>query len=177
MHWLNIGCNYRVLGVSYCVAGSGHDGEEWTRMTTHQQFRVLGWILLALGVISAVPLLVFTLILAVAGIGAGLSSGSASSSSDMPAILSILPLGIMLAIVVFALGIAVSHIIAGAGLLGRRPWARTATIVSSIISLPGAPIWTVLGVFGLWLMYSTDGMRAWDEYLRGADGPPPARYS
>ncbi len=43
-------------------------------------------------------------------------------------------------------------ILGGWGLLKRHNWARILVIVISILNLPGFPIGTVLGVYGLWVL-------------------------
>lgn len=53
---------------------------------------------------------------------------------------------------VSALG-AVS-ILGGWGLLKRQNWARILVIVISILNLPGFPIGTALGIYGLWVLIS-----------------------
>lgn len=47
-------------------------------------------------------------------------------------------------------------ILAGWGLLKRQEWARILIIVLSILSLPGFPIGTALGVYGLWVMFNDE---------------------
>jgi hypothetical protein len=56
--------------------------------------------------------------------------------------------------VIFALVLLLSlpGIIAGAGLLKFRPWARVLTIVISALDLPMVPFGTALGIYGLWVL-------------------------
>ncbi|MCL5746126.1 MAG: hypothetical protein M1541_19720 [Acidobacteria bacterium] len=56
--------------------------------------------------------------------------------------------------VVFVLVLLLSlpSVIAGAGLLKFRPWARILTIVLSALNLPMAPFGTALGIYGLWVL-------------------------
>jgi hypothetical protein len=42
--------------------------------------------------------------------------------------------------------------VAGIGLLKMRPWARTWTLVASIINLLSIPFGTALGIYGLWVI-------------------------
>jgi len=49
---------------------------------------------------------------------------------------------------------AVAGIAAGWGLLDRRPWARTLTIVLGIIKLIEFPLGTALGIYTLWVLAS-----------------------
>lgn len=48
--------------------------------------------------------------------------------------------------------LSVPGIIAGAGLLKFRPWARMLTIVLSAINLLNVPFGTALGIYGLWVL-------------------------
>jgi hypothetical protein len=53
--------------------------------------------------------------------------------------------------------ISAPGLIAGIGLLSFQPWARILTIVISALELPGFPIHTALGVYGLWVLLSNEG--------------------
>ncbi len=59
-------------------------------------------------------------------------------------------IGGIIALVVVLL--SVPGIVAGAGLLGFRPWARVLTIVLSALHLINVPLGTALGVYGLWAL-------------------------
>jgi hypothetical protein len=50
-------------------------------------------------------------------------------------------------------------VITGIGLLRLRPWARIAGIVISIIGLKMIPFGTIVGVYGLWVLFSKDTER------------------
>jgi len=60
-------------------------------------------------------------------------------------------------IVTVVMVISLPELIAGIGLLSLQPWARILTIVLSVLELPGFPIHTALGVFGLWVLLSVEG--------------------
>jgi hypothetical protein len=51
---------------------------------------------------------------------------------------------------------AVPRLIAGIGLLKQRPWARALTLVVSALGLLDAPIGTLLGIYGLVVMFRAD---------------------
>lgn len=51
------------------------------------------------------------------------------------------------------------HLMAGYKLFKEKPGARTWGIISSIISLPGMPLGTALGVYGLWFLFGEEGKR------------------
>ena len=49
------------------------------------------------------------------------------------------------------------NLTAGYKMLKEKPGARTWAIVASIICLPGIPLGTALGVYGLWFMFGDEG--------------------
>ena len=63
---------------------------------------------------------------------------------------------------------ALPGIIAGWGLLQFKPWARILTIVLSAINLLNAPVGTIIGIYGLWVMLHPE-----TERLFSAVSPPP----
>jgi len=60
--------------------------------------------------------------------------------------------------IVSALGI-----IAGWGLIERRPWARTMAIVFGCLALLNIPLGTALGIYTLWVLGSSDSGRQYRE--------------
>lgn len=50
----------------------------------------------------------------------------------------------------------------GYGLYKLRPWSRLAGIVLSILLLIIFPFGTILGVYGLWVLFSRDGERLFE---------------
>ena len=66
-------------------------------------------------------------------------------------------------IMVFAFALSVPGIIAGVGLLSYRPWARILTIVLSALDLLNIPFGTALGIYGLWVLLTTEGARFFVE--------------
>ena len=67
----------------------------------------------------------------------------------------------MIGTVVFVLVLLLSlpTVIAGAGLLKFRPWARILTIVLSALNLPMVPFGTALGIYGLWVLLQQETER------------------
>ena len=63
------------------------------------------------------------------------------------------------ALVLFAVIMSLPAVIIGYGLYRFRPWARIAGIVLSIVSLIVFPFGTLLGVYGLWVLFSGDTER------------------
>ena len=52
---------------------------------------------------------------------------------------------------------ALPGLLAGYGLLTLKPWARPLTIVLGVLDLFRFPLGTILGVYTLWVMLSTEG--------------------
>jgi len=62
--------------------------------------------------------------------------------------------GALLAAVLLAM--AIPSVICGWGLLRFRPWARILGIILSAISLVRFPLLTLLGIYGLWVLFKKD---------------------
>jgi hypothetical protein len=86
--------------------------------------------------------------------------GVAGAASDPDAWVALPILGFTgAALGTFILILSLPGIIAGAGLLKYRPWARILTIVLSALNLMNVPFGTILGIYGLWVMLSDEGSR------------------
>lgn len=72
------------------------------------------------------------------------------------------------ALVAFLVILSLPGIITGVGLLKYRPWARILGIVLSALNLFYFPFGTVLGVYGLWVLFNKD-----TEPLFRTGAPPP----
>jgi len=59
-------------------------------------------------------------------------------------------------IFVFVMLVSIPGLIAGVGLLKLRPWARILGIVISAVNILNFPFGTALGVYGLWVLLSTE---------------------
>jgi hypothetical protein len=66
-------------------------------------------------------------------------------------------------VLIVLLVLSVPGIIAGVGLLSYQPWARILTIVLSILDLMSIPFGTALGIYGLWVLFTTEGARLFDQ--------------
>jgi hypothetical protein len=53
--------------------------------------------------------------------------------------------------------LSLPSILAGAGLLHFRPWARILTIILSAFDLLHVPLGTLLGIYGFWVLLSREG--------------------
>lgn len=123
-------------------------------MDTH--IKVLGWLYIVLGVLGLLGAGAVVLIL----VGSGLISGDRTAISVLVIIAAIVGGFLVL--------VSLPGIVAGAGLLGYRPWARILTLILGILNLPGFPVGTVLGVYTLYVLLD-------DETARLFNGVQPAR--
>jgi hypothetical protein len=120
-------------------------------MDTH--VKVLAVLQIALGALCLLGALVLTLVF-IGGFGA------VSISDDPDAAVALPFIGIAgVALVTFLLVLSLPGIITGIGLLRLRPWARVIGIVLSILGLMAIPLGTVVGVYGLWVLFSKDTER------------------
>lgn len=97
--------------------------------------------------LSALLLLV-ALIVFVAVVGGGLLS------ADALAIGITTTVGTLVAL--FFVLIALPGIVAGIGLLRRRPWARTLTLVIAVLNLLNFPFGTAIAVYSFWVLMHRD---------------------
>lgn len=67
------------------------------------------------------------------------------------------------AVIILLLICGIVGIGAGVGLLRHRAWARTAVIVLSFFYLLNIPLGTLLGVYGLWVLMSSEGERYYHQ--------------
>jgi len=75
---------------------------------------------------------------------------------------------------VLTLILCLPSILAGWGLLKRKPWARIVAIILGVLSLPGIPLGTAIGIYTLWVMLNKDTMPLFGgTAVATAGGPPP----
>jgi hypothetical protein len=123
-----------------------------------QHVRILGILHIvfgALGVLAAIcVLLIFGGISAVVG----LSDHSSESLTAIP-ILGLIGGFVFLLVLVLSL----PGLIIGIGLMQFRPWARIAGIILSALDLVSVPPFgTALGIYGLWVLLSSETERMFE---------------
>jgi hypothetical protein len=121
-------------------------------METH--LKVLAAVQIVCGALGVMAALVLTLIF-------GGTLSIVGASGDPEAAMAIPIIGITgIAVVVFLLVLSLPGIVVGIGLWQRRPWARVGGIVLSVFNLFGVPFLTLLGIYGLWVLFSkeTEGL-------------------
>ncbi|HOK53373.1 MAG TPA: hypothetical protein PLU88_05230 [Armatimonadota bacterium] len=119
-----------------------------------KHFRILGYLFIAFGILDAVSILAIWFrpdILRMIG-------------AQQPS-----PGGPLMTIaVIVGLAISVIYIVAGWSLLNRKDWARTITIIGSILAIFDLfPLGIALGIYGLWAMFSSRGREDYPAYIRG----------
>jgi|SRR5216684_5444882 len=123
-------------------------------METH--VKVLGVLQIALGALSLLLALVITVVF-MGGVGALGISGDPDAQRAMPFV-GLIGTSIVTLLVITSL----PSIFTGIGLLRFRPWARIVGIVLSVLSLMMIPFGTIVGVYGLWVLFSKDTERLFD---------------
>jgi hypothetical protein len=126
-------------------------------METH--VKVLGVLEIALGCLSLLAAVVITVVF-LGGVGAMGFSGDPDAQAAMPLV------GLTFLVVLSLPGILI-----GLGLLRRRPWARIAGIVLSILSLMMIPFGTLVGIYGLWVLFSNDTERLFEPHTQAPPTP------
>ena len=120
-------------------------------METH--VKVLGALNIAFGAMGTFGALILGFIFGGAATAVG-ASGDPEAAVALPII------GITgVALVAFLVAWSLPGLIIGIGLLRLRPWARIAGIVVALLSLIVFPLGTILGVYGLWVLFSKDTER------------------
>lgn len=127
------------------------------RMDTH--VKILAIVYILYNVIALLGSLVLLLTLGTVG---HLVAGLIGAGPDTMRILEGL-LGSMGLLLVLE---SVAGIFGGLGLLQYRLWARTLTILLSLINLLHIPFGTALGIYGLWVLLSSAGERHYQQLAR-----------
>ena len=120
-------------------------------MDTH--VKVLAVLQIAFGILG---LLCAVLLLFVFGGAAGI----VGASGDPDARIAIPIIGLTgMALVSLLVILSLPSLIVGVGLIRMRPWARIGGMVLSVMSLIMVPFGTVIGAYGLWVLFSRDTER------------------
>lgn len=120
-------------------------------MDTH--VKVLGALNIVFGVLGLFGALALLLIF-------GGAAGAVGARGDPDAAIAIPIIGITgFALVTFLVILSAPGIIIGIGLFKFRPWARIGGIVLALLSLMAVPFGTLIGVYGLWVLFSKDTER------------------
>jgi hypothetical protein len=105
-----------------------------------QHVQVLAWILIA---VHAIFLVIGGFLFALL-----LSIGAISGSGDAIAVLGLVAVFVAALMALLAL----PGILAGYGLLTRKPWGRVLAIIVAALNLANFPFGTILGFYTLWVL-------------------------
>jgi hypothetical protein len=120
-------------------------------MDTH--VKLLGSLQIAFGAMGLFAALVLVFVF-------GGAASAIGASGDREAVLALPIIGITGMALVTILAIAsLPSVIIGVGLIRFRPWARVAGMVISILWLMMIPFHTIVGIYGLWVLFSKDTER------------------
>jgi protein-S-isoprenylcysteine O-methyltransferase Ste14 len=121
-------------------------------MDTH--VRVLGVLYTVLGGLGLI-----VAVLAMIGLGGAAGIISASADPDEAAVAIPILSIVGTALVAFLFAFSLPAIVTGIGLLYFKSWARIVGIVLSAVALLGFPWITILGVYGLWVLFNKETER------------------
>ena len=123
-------------------------------METH--VKVLGVLNIVSGVLGLCAAFLLTIVF-------GGVAGLVGADADPDAAIAAPIIGLTgAALVTFVVATSLPAIIIGFGLYRKLPWSRIAGIVISIISLISVPFGTILGIYGLWVLFSKDGQAVFE---------------
>lgn len=126
------------------------------RVARHIQTLGILWIIV--GAFWLIPAIVMMALGTVAH--AFIPFGNAMGRVLGPAFLHLLGFGFLF--------VAAAAFMAGWGLMQRRPWARTLTIVLGVLALFHPPFATALGIYTLWVLLPSDAAQEYTEMARVA---------
>ncbi len=117
-----------------------------------QHVTVLGILFIVLGAMGLFGALIVLMIFGgAAGIVGVVAQEEPEAAIAIP-IVGAVGLGLCFIILVMS----VPQVIAGVGLLKFRPWARILGIVVAILGLMHVPLGTLVGAYGLWVLFSAE---------------------
>jgi hypothetical protein len=119
-----------------------------------RHFRILGYLFIVWGAISAATL-----------VAVGFAPEMMMRAGSRPTG------SFLAAAITFSAIVAAFYIYTGIALLTRKPWARGVAIAASVITLFNFPIGTALGIYGLWVMFSSGSEQAFRTYTGAGTGP------
>lgn len=119
-----------------------------------EHVRILGILNIVMGCLTALIGIVAFIVLGTAGgvIAGWVQNGDYGDAAAAGPIVA--TIGFCIAL--FFIVLAAPSIIGGWGLLHFKPWARILMIVISVLHLFHVPLGTALGVYGLWVLLSSE---------------------
>jgi hypothetical protein len=118
-------------------------------MRTH--VKVLGVLFIVVGALGVLAAAMLGLIFGTATTVVGLNAEAKDAAIALPII------GLAgTTLVIFLLALSIPGIVTGIGLLRLSPWARIVGIVLCAINLIHIPFGTILGIYGLWVLFNKE---------------------
>jgi len=130
-----------------------------SRLSGH--IRLLGILWLAESALRMIPGLAFLFIF---------SAGSAILQQWIPFPFLMFGVPILWGIGALLSITAIAGLAAGWGLLERKPWARTLTVILGLIGLCSVPFGTALGVYTLWVLLPAEAEQEYEAASRAQHG-------
>lgn len=117
-----------------------------------QHVRFLGWLFAALGLVGLlVATFVFLLLTTI-----GLASGDPDARVVLPVV------GISVGF--FVAMLSLPGLVAGYGLVKRRPWARYLALVIAFFNLVNIPLGTMLGLYSFWVLLQSEAAAYFEDW-------------
>ena len=135
-------------------------------MTLEEHKRLLGILHLVYGGLHG--LLAFVLVIAF-GVPAVVILGNSPGGAGAP--MAFVIIALLLALL-FSLLFLIPPVVAGYGLLKHKPWARTASLVASVIEVLNLPFGTALAVYNFWLLFGQNARPGGADSFGAATRPP-----
>lgn len=112
---------------------------------------ILGALFLGLGVMHLIAMFVVFVIF---GFASGLLFTVGAEDASVPEVMKWVPAGFGVFICLIIAITGIPNLIAGYGLLKRRPWAEIVALIVGILNLPSIPFGTAVGVYAIWFYAS-----------------------
>jgi hypothetical protein len=130
-----------------------------------QHVTILGVLYIVLGAMGMIGAFVVLLIFGgAAGVVGTIAEEEPDAEIAVP-IIAAVGLGLFLLITI----LSIPGIVAGVGLIKFRPWARILGLVLCVLNLLHIPLGTIVGVYGLWVLLSSET----EAVFRGIETPQP----
>ena len=122
---------------------------------------VLGALFIGLGILGVIGMLA---VLTVFLLGSAILGNVAAQQAEIPRLLVFFPIRFGIFITVLIAIVTIPTFVAGYGLLNRRSWAKTFSLVAGILNLPCVPVGTAVGIYAIWVFLQEDT----DRFLQPA---------
>ena len=116
-----------------------------------KHYTILGSLFLGLGILHLIGMFV---VMVIFGFGSAVLFTVGVQDPNIPEPVKWIPAGVGLFICALIAITALPDLIAGYGLLKRRPWAEVVALIVGILNLPSVPFGTAVGVYAIWLYSS-----------------------